>query len=323
MHAISYDRTAPVFNIQSYCIHDGPGIRTTVFVKGCPLRCLWCANPESNAAYPELMTYSSRCTGCGRCVPVCPRGAISIREQEGKCIAYTDRGKCVNCGACVSACTHEAREIAGKQTTVREALDVVLQDRLFYEASGGGMTISGGEALAHPNFSADLFAAAQAEGLHTAIESSCFAPREVVDRVFPHVSLGLLDIKHMDSAIHKELTGAGNELILENIRKIDAFGIPITIRTPVIPGCNDSEENIRRTAAFIKTLGGVKEYELLHYHQFGVNKYKALGRVYPLGDVDTPSDEEIRRLVKCANEEFAGSGKICFYTKDNNREIVR
>ena len=134
MHAISYDRTAPVFNIQSYCIHDGPGIRTTVFVKGCPLRCLWCANPESNAAYPELMTYSSHCTGCGRCVPVCPRGAISIREQEGKCIAYTDRGKCVNCGACVSACTHEAREIAGKQTTVREALDVVLQDRLFYEA---------------------------------------------------------------------------------------------------------------------------------------------------------------------------------------------
>ena len=299
MHAISYDRTAPVFNTQSYCIHDGPGIRTTVFVKGCPLRCLWCANPESNAAYPELMTYSSRCTGCGRCVPVCPRGAISIREQEGKCIAYTDRGKCVNCGACVSACTHEAREIAGKQTTVREALDVVLQDRLFYEASGGGMTISGGEALAHPDFSADLFAAAQAEGLHTAIESSCFAPREVVDRVFPHVSLGLLDIKHMDSARHKALTGVPNELILDNITHIRRdLGVPVILRVPVIPEMYGDPENIRAVGRFAASLGDVA-VNLLPYHTLGDSKNESLGRQRTL-PVTVPDDaymQMLRRIV--------------------------
>ena len=209
--SIDYEVTAPVFNIQSYSIHDGPGIRTTVFVKGCPLRCIWCANPESNAAYPELMTYSSKCTGCGSCVPACPKGAISVQPREGKYIAVTDRTKCVNCGACVSVCPNDAREIAGKEMTVREVIDKVKGDKLFFDGSGGGMTISGGEALAHPKFSANLFAAAHAEGIHTAIESCSFAAREVVDLVLPHVDLALLDVKHMDSAAHEKLVGVPND----------------------------------------------------------------------------------------------------------------
>ena len=217
---VDYQVTAPIFNIQSYSIHDGPGIRTTVFVKGCPLRCIWCANPESNAAYPELMTYSSKCTGCGACVPVCPKGAISVQLQGEKYIAVTDRDKCVNCGACVDACVNSAREIAGKEMTVREVIDKVKGDKLFFDGSGGGMTISGGEALAHPKFSANLFAAAHAEGIHTAIESCCFASRETVDMVFPHVDLALLDVKHMDSVTHEKLVGVPNEYILENIRHV-------------------------------------------------------------------------------------------------------
>lgn len=299
MHTISYDCAAPVFNIQSYCIHDGPGIRTTVFVKGCPLRCLWCANPESNAVYPELMTYSSRCTGCGRCVKACREGAISIIEHEGRPIAFTDRAKCVNCGNCVSVCPNEAREIAGKQMTVREALDVVLRDRLFYETSGGGMTISGGEALAHPDFSANLFAAAQAEGLHTAIESSCFAPREVVDRVFPHVSLGLLDIKHMDSARHRGLTGVPNELILENITHIHKdLGVPVILRVPVIPEMNGNPENIRAVGHFAASLGDVS-VNLLPYHTLGDSKSENLGRQRELS-VTVPDDtymQDLQRIV--------------------------
>lgn len=230
--SINYEASAPVFNIQTYCIHDGPGIRTTVFVKGCPLRCLWCANPESNAVYPELMTYSSKCVGCGMCVPVCAKQAISIGPYEDKMIAYTDREKCVNCGACISICPASAREIAGTQMTVREAIDKVKGDKIFFDGSGGGMTISGGEALAHPEFSANLFAAAHAEGIHTVIESCSFASREVVDRVFPHVDLALLDVKHMDSKIHQELVGTPNEVILDNIRHVYH-----DLRIPAPSGC--------------------------------------------------------------------------------------
>lgn len=296
---INYAAAAPVFNIQSYCIHDGPGIRTTVFVKGCPLRCLWCANPESNAAYPELMTYASKCTGCGRCIGACREGAITIKEREGKYIACTDRAKCVNCGSCVSACYNSAREIAGKRMSVGEVIETVKKDKLFYDGSGGGMTISGGEALAHPDFSANLFAAARAARIHTAIESSCFAPREVVDRVFAHVELGLLDIKHMDSARHRELTGVPNELILENITHIHKdLGVPVILRVPVIPEMNGDPENIRAIGRFAASLGDVS-VNLLPYHTLGDSKSESLGHPRELS-VSAPDDaymQELQRIV--------------------------
>jgi len=294
---INYAAAAPVFNIQTYCIHDGPGIRDTVFVKGCPLRCLWCANPESNAPYPELMTYSSKCTGCGRCVPLCINGAISIGAYEGKYVAITDRSKCVNCGACVGACPASAREIAGKSMTVREVIDKIKQDKLFFDGSGGGMTISGGEALAHPVFSANLFAAAHAEGIHTAIESTAFAQREIIDMVFSHVDIALLDVKHMDSKTHEKLAGVPNDYILDNIRHIHKdLGVPVILRVPTIPGYNDSIENLHAVGRFAASLGEDVSVNLLPYHKLGESKSESLGRPRNLG-IEPPSNSDMEALA--------------------------
>lgn len=306
---IDYEMTAPVFNIQTYCIHDGPGIRSTVFVKGCPLRCIWCANPESNRAIPELMTYSSKCVGCGKCVPICPNGAISIGPYEDKMIAITDREKCVNCGKCVDICPVEAREIAGKPMSVRDAIDKVKKDKIFYDGSGGGMTISGGEALAHPKFCAHLFAAAHAEGIHTAIESCSYAKREQIDQVYEHVDLALLDLKHMDSVEHERLTGVPNNYILENIRHIhNDLHKPVIIRIPTIPGYNDSVENIKASAEFAKSLGDDVSINLLPYHRLGDSKAESLGAPRDL-QIEVPSEEHMNNL-KALVEELGVKCKI-------------
>lgn len=302
---INYDIEAPVFNIQTYCIHDGPGIRTTVFVKGCPLRCLWCANPESNLAKPQLMTYSSKCTGCGKCTEICPNGAISIGPYgEGeniKYVAFTNREKCVDCGKCVSICPAEAREIAGKNMTVRECIDKVKKDKLFYDGSGGGMTISGGEALAHPDFAANLFAAAHAEGITTCIESSSFASKEVIDKVFAHVDLALLDVKHMNNELHKKYTGVPNTEILNNIRHIyKDLKVPVIIRVPTIPGYNDDAENIIATAEFAKELGNDVMVNLLPAHKLGESKNESLG-IENKCKIEVPTDvymQELKKLVE-------------------------
>ena len=293
---INYDCRASVFNIQTYCIHDGPGIRTTVFVKGCPLRCIWCANPESNETYPQLMTYSSKCTGCGSCIKACPKDAIHMEEQDGSIIAVTDRCKCVNCGECAKVCPSDAREIAGVAMTVRDVIDKVKRDKLFYAGSGGGMTVSGGEPLMHADFSANLFAAAHEEGINTAIETSSFAGRDAVDKVFAHVNLGLLDVKHMDSSVHKKLTGVPNEIILENIRHIHKdMKVPVIIRIPTIPGCNDSEENIRATGEFAASLGSDVSVNLLPYHRLGDSKSESLGAVRNLG-IEAPDNDHMEHL---------------------------
>lgn len=296
---------APVFNIQTYCIHDGPGIRTTVFLKGCPLRCLWCANPESNEFYPQLMTYSSKCTACGRCLPACPNQAISVffpKNPEDKPYAVTDRTLCTNCGKCIDACPSEAREIAGKDMTVEEVIEEVLKDKLFLTTSGGGMTISGGEALAHADFQQALFQAAHENGLHTAIETCSFASRNVIDKVFPHVDLGLLDIKHMNSDIHKKLTGVPNEQILDNIKHVhNDLHIPVIIRIPTIPGYNADEANIAATAQFVRDeLGTDVAIHLLPYHQLGESKTESLGEsvfdTIPVPDNDFM--ENLKQIVE-------------------------
>ncbi len=302
-------RKAPVFNIQSYSIHDGPGIRVTVFLKGCPLRCLWCANPESNSPAPQLMTYNTKCTGCGACVEACPQKAVRLTELEGAVKQETDRGLCVNCGTCVPVCPADAREIAGKEMTVQEVLDRVLQDKLFLDASGGGMTLSGGEFLAHPAFSEALLHAAREAGLHTAVESCVFAPRETVDRVFPYVDLGLLDVKHMDPEKHRAYTGVSNELILDNIRHIYRdLRVPVTVRVPVIPGHNDDDENIAATARFAAGLGPDAAVHLLPYHRLGDSKLESLGRT-PQLHLEVPSDEHMRHLLELA-ESFGVQAQI-------------
>lgn len=291
--------TAPIFNIQTYSIHDGPGIRVTVFVKGCPLRCRWCANPESNLARPQLMTYASKCTACGRCVEICPQKAVHIGELHDKPCALTDRTLCVECGACVDICPCEAREIVGYDKTVQEVLEQVLKDKLFIDASGGGMTVSGGECLMHPDFTEALLYAAKQAGLHTAIESSSFASETVFDQVLRYVDLALLDIKHMDSETHRELTGVPNEQILSNIRHaVHDLKKKVTVRVPTIPGCNDSDENILATARFVRDeLGPEVGIHLLPYHRLGESKNESLGRTMDLS-VTVPSDEHMRHLMQ-------------------------
>lgn len=236
---------APVFNIQNYSIHDGPGIRTTVFLKGCPLRCWWCANPESNLAGPQLMTYAGKCTSCGRCAAACPQKAVTVTPENGPGPAVTDRTRCQACGICAAACPAGAREVAGQMMSVAAVLDRVKEDKLFYSGSGGGMTISGGEVLVYPPFAAALLQESHKVGINTAVESCCFASRAAVSEVFCHVDYSLLDIKHMDSATHQSITGVPNHLILENIRYIyQHFDTRVTIRIPVVPGYNDSRKNI-------------------------------------------------------------------------------
>ena len=290
---------APVFDIQTWCIHDGPGIRVTVFVKGCPLRCLWCANPESNKACPQLMTYKSKCTGCGACVKSCPEGAITVTVGDGMAWAVTDRELCTNCGACVKACRSAAREIIGKEMTVAAALKEILKDKLFMDGTGGGMTISGGEALMYPDFSRALFKACKEKGVHTAIESSVFAERDVIDSVFKYVDLGLLDIKHMDSETHKKLTGVPNDKILGNIKHIhNDLKVPVIIRVPVIPGCNSSVENIAAVGAFTAgELGKDVAVHLMPYHRLGESKNESLGKQMNLS-IELPAAETMEELKR-------------------------
>lgn len=302
--------SAPVFNIQTYSIHDGPGIRVTVFVKGCPLHCVWCANPESHSAHSQLMTFSVKCTACGRCIPVCPNKAIAPGTAGGKAVSVTDRALCDNCGACVAVCPAEAREISGKRMTVREVLDKVKPDKLFMDASGGGMTLSGGECLMHPDFSEALLYAAQREGIHTAVESCCYAGREVIDRIFRFVDLGLLDIKHMDSARHEQYTGVPNTVILENIRHVCRdLRVPVIIRVPTVPGYNDSTENISATARFVaEELGPGVPVHLMPYHRLGESKNESLGKKMNLG-IEIPDDGRMQEL-KALVESFGLQAQI-------------
>lgn len=302
--------TAPVFNIQSYSIHDGPGIRVTVFMKGCPLRCLWCANPESNLTKPQLMFYANKCTGCTACVSACPNTAVSITVKEDKPLVYTDRTICTDCGKCVSVCPTGARELAGKDMTVSEVLKQVLKDRMFMEGSGGGMTVSGGEPLMHPDFTEALLKAAKEEGLHTAVESCSFASREVVERVFRYVDLALLDIKHMDSAAHTKLTGVPNEQILDNIRYIrNVLDIPVMISVPTIPGYNDSDDNIAATAKFVaEELNGRVNMRLLPYHRLGESKNESLGKGMDMS-IEVPQDDHMQHL-KAIAESFGVETQI-------------
>ncbi len=308
-----------LFNIQKCSIHDGHGLRTLVFFKGCPLRCKWCANPESQEYYPEVMESPSKCIGCGVCMKVCPLSCISIHEDGPR----IDREKCNNCFECTEHCYAHSKYKIGKEYTIEELYKEIEKDRVFYSIKGGGVTFSGGEPLTQPKYLKEIAKTCQERGINVAVESCGCGNYSEFKEALPYINSMFLDIKHIDSEKHKELTGSGNELILDNIRRIAEYDIHITVRTPVIPGLTSSRENIIGIAKFLTTIPEIKEYELLVYHQFGVNKYNALGREYTLEDVEPPSDEEMRELVKCANDVFKDCGdKVCFYTKDNNREIV-
>jgi pyruvate formate lyase activating enzyme len=281
-----------VFNIERFAIRDGPGIRTTVFLKGCPLRCLWCANPESISPVPQLFYLENLCARCYRCVEACPNKATT-KAPDGA--IKIDRSLCQACGKCVEACPNRAREISGKLMTVEEVLEEVKKDALFYQNSGGGVTFSGGEPTHQPEFLWHLLKASQESGIHTALDTSGFVKPDILKRVLEHTNLVLYDIKHMDPAKHKELTGVDNSLILENAKMIVAMGKPVIIRMPSIPSHNDSQENIKALAEFMLGLG-LKKVDLLPYHSLGKIKYQRLGMEYKLSDLKPFQGDEVAKI---------------------------
>jgi len=295
---VTSDITGRVFNIQRYSLHDGSGIRTLVFLKGCPLKCLWCSNPESQKAIPELGFIEARCVGSAECdapcVLSCPLNAIHLNGQ-GK--PEIDRKNCDVCGKCAEACRHDALKIVGHQMSVDEVMAEVEKDRPFYRRSGGGLTIGGGEPLTQYQFATAILQAAEEEYLHTAIETTGHAPWNQFETVLKHVDLLQMDLKHMNPQKHKELTGQSNELILGNLKKVLSVKEPqdVIIRIPVIPGCNDTAENIEDTARFIAELG-FTQIELIPYHKMGTSKYAQYGMVYPLDGLEPPSESDLQGL---------------------------
>ena len=267
--------TGRILNIQHFCVDDGPGIRTTVFLKGCPLRCVWCHNPESHLASDEIMYRADRCVGCGACVSACPNGAHSFDNDGKHCF---DRTRCTKCGNCAKVCLVEALETVGETKTVEEVLNDVLSDRIFYETSNGGVTISGGEPTAQPKFTEAFLTACKREGLHTAMESCGWCSPDVLMKIAPAVDLFLLDWKISDDALHKQYTGVSNLPIVENLERLAALGKRVILRCPLIPDINLTEAHYDGIAALANRFSNVEQIDLEPYHPMGIGKTNALGK---------------------------------------------
>lgn len=284
-----------VFDVKHFAVHDGPGVRTTVFLKGCPLRCWWCHSPESQSPEVEIGFYPGLCIDCGVCVEVCSTGAQTTVPLKIR------RELCLGCGRCPEACYAGALVKFGDWATVEDVMREVDKDRMLYEASGGGVTLSGGEPTAQPLFASGLLKALKEAGYHIALDTCGQVPWETLNDITNHTDLVLYDLKHMDPRAHEEMTGATNELILSNLQKLTQRGSKTIIRVPVVPGLNDSTTNIQAMAGFLGSLKSIVAVELLPYHGLGAPKYEALGREYQLGHLHPPtmdSLEEIRRALE-------------------------
>lgn len=302
--------TGRVFDIQGFSVHDGPGIRITVFFKGCPLKCLWCHSPESQRFETEINMLKTKCVDCGRCLQACQHGARqrNIVEKDGKEEAkYSiDLEKCVRCGSCINACLTQALYWCGDDMTVEEVMQKVRRDKPFFAKSGGGITVSGGECLMQPEFIEALLKKCKEEDVHTAVDTCGFVQWESIERVLPYTDLFLYDIKHMDSDEHKKLTGVPNELILENAVKIAEAGGRFHIRIPLITGYNDSIENIEATAKFLLPIkDAVDLVQVLPYHKLGTVKWERLdwtdeGTTF---ETEPPSDEEVEARCEILRKE--------------------
>lgn len=286
--------TGTIFNIQKFSIHDGPGIRTTVFLKGCPLSCLWCHNPESNKTVSEIFFSSQKCIGCSACVSVCANGCHRIDAQTH---AY-NRETCVHCGACAEACVTGALEKVGYSTCVEDVMTEVLKDVIFYQNSGGGMTLSGGEPMAQFRFTKALLEKAKEHGLHTCMETCGYAPWEHYEQLAGLVDIFLFDYKLTDPEDHKKYTGVSNERILDNLRKLDAIGASVILRCPIIPTINDTPAHFAGIAATANSLSHVMEVHIEPYHPLGNSKLDMLGKTYPLTHITSPEKETVDGWVQ-------------------------
>jgi len=284
-----------VFDIKKFAVHDGPGIRTTVFLKGCPLHCWWCHNPESIKREKELVLFENKCIGCGECFKVCPNKGHEVLP-DGKRTYHKER--CVLCGKCTDICYAEALVMEGKEMTVEEVMVELRKDIPFYENSNGGITLSGGEPMFQHEFSLAILKQCKAEGLHTAIDTSGQVSWRVYERVLPYVDLVLYDFKHIDPVTHRKYTGTSNELILDNLVKMSEYGVPIEIRIPIIPGINDAKKDIVNASMFFSTLKNITWVELLPYHRLGESKYSRLGEEYKLEGLQTPSKEHLNEIAE-------------------------
>ena len=299
--------TGKVYDIQGFSVQDGPGIRTTVFLKGCPLRCPWCHSPESQQFHTQLSWISMRCVGideCTKCLDACTKGAISPGKTTQHAVTrepirhiYIDRTICDNCGDCAKVCYRNALYMCGTDYTVEDLLSRLLKDKPFFDQSGGGITISGGEPLSQPEFVLQLLERLKECGISTAVDTTGYTQCDIIKKILPYTDLFLYDLKHMDSATHKAVTGVPNGLILENAEKIAKDGGKMQIRIPVIPNFNDSAESIRETGKFCLSLGGaVTIVQLLPYHSLGVMKYQRIDDSKPVLEAEAPSDEKIQSL---------------------------
>lgn len=289
---------ATIFNIQKYSLHDGPGIRTTVFFKGCPLSCKWCHNPESLNKEKQIIRNEVSCRLCGSCTIACPTNALKLKKNT---IEF-DRFKCIACGSCEEVCYHDAIKIVGKEMTVDEILKVILKDKIFYDESGGGVTFSGGEPLLQSDFLKELAKKCKFSGIHTALDTSGFTKWETLDRLTNYIDLILYDLKSIDNEKHIEFTGVSNEIILDNLKKLKNKDIDIFLRLPIIKGINDSIEEADRIVEFIDGNKNIRQINLLEYHKMGMEKYPRLGKKYELTGEEKPEKVTVEYLKKIYEE---------------------